>query len=115
MVLYALWFIALKRFLYLWKIGTFKDYHGSIYYVGWLYIVLSLITVIIKVSIGIPNLYNARLWETYPWTTPLADINGNVYLFLNLGCPVIIYSVITKDLKTVTLTINRTKSGYKPS
>ena len=107
LTLYALWSVSFKRFVYLYKIGTFKKYHGSAHYLGVLYVFTSLVTVIIKLMLGIPNLYEARLFDTYPWTNLLADINGNFYLFLTLVLPICVYFVVTEELKCVKLTINR--------
>ena len=105
MLLYGLWFISLKRFLYLWWSGKIED--EGLKTLGIVYMLIMFITVVIKVSLGIPNLYGARLFESHPWTVPLASVNSNIYLFLTVLCPLLIYARIANRCKTIIIRIDR--------
>jgi len=109
LLLYALWFILLKRLLYLWRVGAFEHWSSVVWWMSCVYAGLSLITVLIKVSTGIPNLHGARLFETeaWNWLGPVVSFNSKLYLFLNMVCPLIIYGIIGKELDVVVVTLNR--------
>jgi len=109
MILYALFFIVLKRFLYLWRVGFFEQNDPSIWYMSCVYVALSAVTVVVKIATGIPNLFGAMLWtyDSWSWLGPLVEINGSLYLFLSLLCPLIIYGIIGKDMDTIVIIINR--------
>lgn len=103
---FALWTIAFKRFLYFEKFqfhrnGVLNPQIMSC--LGWLYIVLMLITVIIKNSCNIPNLFEAYLWKRdgLEWTATLSSVNDKVYVVLVLFCPMAFYFVFAKDLPSV--------------
>jgi len=109
MILYALWFIGLKRFLYLWRVGYFNQKEPVVWHASCVYMALSAATVVIKIATGVPNLFGAELWtyDSWSWLGPLVEFNGNLYLFLGLLCPLIIYGVIGKEMDTIVVTINR--------
>jgi len=98
MLLITLWLMVLKRFLYLMKIRVLPWY-------GFLYVFLLAISTAIMLSLQIPNLYGAKLWETHPWTNYLAKYNP--WELLSIGGPLVIYAVIGKKLDTVVLTLSR--------
>lgn len=112
MLLYALWFIAMKRFLYLWRVNWFEQKDPSIWYMSCVYVALSAVTVVIKMVTGISNLFGAKLYEYDSWDEwlgPIVEFNGNFYLFLNLLCPLIIYGIIGAEMDTLVITINRVR------
>ena len=92
--------IILKRFLYNWKL------HVLPWYV-FVWIVILGINNIIFLIICIANLHGAKLWETYPWTIPLDDINSRVSMILALFGPPIIYGFFDVELDTVVVTLKR--------
>ena len=104
-VTFALWTIAFKRFLYFEKEHVFNKDGGRWLYLGWIYIVLLAITVIIKNSCNIPNLFEAYLWKRdgLEWTANLSALNDRVFLVLVLVCPMVIYFTFSEDMPTVKL------------
>lgn len=99
-LLQIFWLLILKRFLYLRKLNM-VSWHGV------LYLGVCAISTIIKVGLYIPNLYGARVWETYPWTKTMNQINDPIYLLITGGGPMLIYGFIGVQLDTVVLTMTR--------
>ena len=99
-LLQIFWLLILKRFLYLRKVSI-VSWHGL------LYLVVCGVSTCIKVGMYIPNLYGARLWETYPWTRTLNQINDPLYLLMTGGGPMLIYGFIGSELDTIVLTLTR--------
>lgn len=110
---YAFWTLAFKKFLYFHSCGFFheNEYHKCWYYLGWVYCILLLITIIIRTLVVVPNLFGAYLWKQpgLEWTGPVSDMNGKLHNVLVFIVPILIYFVFTKDLKTITIHMNRTK------
>jgi len=98
MLMFTMWLLVLKRFLYLRKVNIVPWY-------GSLYVFALAISTAIMLGNAIPNLYGARLWETQPWTNYLAKYNQ--WTLLSVGGPLVIYAVIGKELDTVVFTMNR--------
>merc|ERR1711920_365764 len=63
-LLYSLWLIVLKRFLYRYRVSATPCYSV-------LFVILLGISTVIKCVLDSANLYGARLWETYDWTMKL--------------------------------------------
>ena len=99
-LLYAMWFVVLKRFLYRRKVSTMPWY-------GIVFVILCAISTIIKLVLNSANLYGARLWETYPWTMNVVQINDPTYLGLMVIGPILIHGIIGDEFDTVVVTLNR--------
>ena len=105
-VTFALWTMAFKRLLYFDKLNVFdKNGVGWMSYLGWIYLVLLAVSVIIKNGCNIPNLFEAYLFKRdgLEWTATLTAWNDRVFLVLVIVCPMIIYFTFSKDLPTVKL------------
>ena len=100
-LMFSLWLLVLKRFLYLKYVNCLRSKWHYIWVIG------CTISTIINYGILIPNLYHARLWESYPWTSPLIAINNRLYIILHLFAPMMVYGYLGQELETVTLTLNR--------
>jgi len=98
MLEYTFFFLVLKRFLYLRQVEL----------VGWywvLYVVVFAISTLIMMVLGISNLHGARLFETHPWTGPLASYNP--WTWLAVFAPLISHVFLVDKLDTVVFTVNR--------
>ena len=99
-LMFCLWLLVLKRYLYLKCVGLQTKLHT-------IFVVVCSITTIINYGIIIPNLYHARLWESYPWTSPLVTVNNRLYIVLHAFVPMVIYGFVGNELDTVLLTFRR--------
>ena len=117
MLCYAFFTVAFKKFLYMYQCGIFHDgsYHKCWYYLAWVYMILLGLTIGLKSLYIMPNLFGARSWEQPGWEwTPDAYKYIRISFIINcLLLPMFIYFIFTKDLKTITITINRTKENYQ--
>merc|ERR1712062_339843 len=96
--------IALKRFLYLWKIDILPWY-------GITWIFVSGIMTVIHFSHFLANLYGARLWEKVsPTVFLMIFMNGRIWIFSVLILPIIIYGAIGMEINSVVVTLNRKNS-----
>ena len=99
-IVFGLWAIILKRFLYYWKL------HELPWYV-FVWVGMCGISAIIFLMLFIPNLHGAKLWETYPWTGTLGGINNRIFFILFLFGPPIIYGFFDVKSDTVVVTLKR--------
>lgn len=111
MFILALWSLAFKRFLYLNKTNYFKNYYkfSWLYYLGVIYVIVLLINVMVIISIGLPDLFGARIHKNknFQWTADLLDINGEIHLVTCNVIPVFTNFLIAKDMDVIKLTVNR--------
>ena len=96
----SFWLMVLKRFLYLRKVRVVSNY-------GVIHVMLCLATTIIAVAFHLPNLFGAKLWESYPWTMTVQKINDVLYALLMVVAPVVIYALIGKRMDAVVVTVKR--------
>ena len=93
-----------KRYLYHRQIGVAPRY-------GMIHVNLCLFTTLIAVALHLPNLFGAKLWESYPWTMTVQKINDVLYAILVVVVPMVIYGLIGKKLDTVVATLKRARNG----
>merc|ERR1740116_604344 len=113
---YGLWTMAFKRFMYLRETGRLEDIKSGQakwsklkLYAGWTYVILLFIAMFFKTSILWPNFFGAKLWlrPAWAWTDRLLQYSVYVWFLLTLIVPIVIYWVITEELDTVKLVLNR--------
>ena len=100
MLIFGLFSMMLKRFLYLRRVSLVPRY-------GVVWVILSSISAFISVCIVAANLHHAQLWEEYPWTDPLITINNRLFTVFMIIGPMVIYGVIGEELDTVVVMLNR--------
>ena len=96
----SFWLMVLKQFLYFRRIQVVPRY-------GVIYIILCSVSISITISLYLPNLYGAKLWESSPWTTTLQQINDVLYCVLMVVAPMAIHGLIGKDINFVNMALSR--------
>ena len=108
LITYAFFLLCLKKYIYYYITGLTHGYGLVSRIIAYIYIILLFVSLIGKSFIIVPNLFGARMWEIegLEWTGPFSAINGPLFEFLTLVCPLPIYWKIGAKLRTITITIN---------
>ena len=112
LLIFALWTLALKRYLYFRKSNNIIWQSRTNRIGGAIYLITLLLSAIYKTFIGIiPNLFGAKLWQRdgWEWYPIVSLINERLYTFCVIACPLIIYYKYGYPLRILSFVINRHK------
>lgn len=104
----SLWLMVNKRFLYLYKVNVVSKY-------GVIHVISCSVITVIGISLYLPNLFGAKLWESHSWTMTLQKINDALYAVLMVVVSMVIYAVIGTKLDTVIVTVHRSLNAMNKS
>ena len=95
----AIWFLGFSHYLYFLKTDVISK--GSKYYsLGIAYLIAMGITIIIKLSLDVPNLFKAYIFKQpgLGWTATLGQVNDGFFMLWVTVCPVFIYLLFVDKL-----------------
>ena len=116
MLTYALWTMAVKRFMYLRKTGILdqalskgQKWVKLKLWAGWLYVISMGVVVVLKTACIWPNMFGLRLWTKagWEWTDMVLMRSAELWMIMVLVVPIIIYWVVTEDLQKIKFVVNR--------
>lgn len=110
MVTFALWTLTFKHALFFIKTKVIEQTWLRI--ITWIYVMVLLVSVVIRITIGAATMWTHQLWkkEKWKWTNNVADVNGNVLDFLILLVPIFWYFAHIHKIDKIDILINRRRN-----